>query len=147
MQPTKIDNRQEDIFRGRLSNELNPKHEMMILSRLIPWDSLESEFSDLYQSNGSVGGQPPKPIRLMIGILLLQHLHNLSDEQVVRTWVDKSEAIATHSKELIKFVSKTLTGNSFVATTFYNGISQLTHLLSLASEIGLEPIAWKKFSH
>ena len=24
MQPTKIDNRQEDIFRGRLSNELNP---------------------------------------------------------------------------------------------------------------------------
>lgn len=88
MQPNKIDNRQEDIFRGRLSNELNPKHEMMILSRLIPWDGLESEFSDLYQSNGSVGGQPPKPIRLMIGILLLQHLHNLSDEQVVRTWVE-----------------------------------------------------------
>ncbi len=63
------------------------------------------------------GGQPPKPIRLMIGILLLQHLHNLSDEQVVRTWLDKSEAIATHSKELIKFVSKTLTGNFSVATT------------------------------
>lgn len=88
MQPTKIDNRQEDIFRGRLSNELNPKHEMMILSRLIPWDDLEVEFSGLYQSNASVGGQPPKPIRLMIGILLLQHLHNLSDEQVVRTWVE-----------------------------------------------------------
>ena len=88
MQPTKIDNRQEDIFRGRLSNELNPKHEMMILSRLIPWDSLEVEFADLYQSNVNVGGQPPKPIRLMIGILLLQHLHNLSDEQVVRTWVE-----------------------------------------------------------
>jgi len=88
MQPTKIDNRQEDIFRGRLSNELNPKHEMMILSRLIPWDSLESEFSDLYQSSSNVGGQPPKPIRLMIGILLLQHLHSLSDEQVVRTWVE-----------------------------------------------------------
>lgn len=88
MQPTKIDNRQEDIFRGRLSNELNPKHEMMILSRLIPWDSLEVEFADLYQSVRNVGGQPPKPIRLMIGILLLQHLHNLSDEQVVRTWVE-----------------------------------------------------------
>ncbi len=88
MQPTQIDNRQEDIFRGRLSNELNPKHEMMILSRLIPWDSLESEFSDLYPSDRNVGGQPPKPIRLMIGILLLQHLHNLSDEQVVRTWVE-----------------------------------------------------------
>jgi transposase, IS5 family len=85
MQPTKVDNRQEDVFRGRLSNELNPKHEMMILSRLISWDSLEVEFADLYQSERNVGGQPPKPIRLMIGILLLQHLHNLSDEQVVRT--------------------------------------------------------------
>ena len=88
MQPTKIDNRQEDIFKSRLSNELNPKHEMMILSRLISWDSLEVEFADLYQSVRNVGGQPPKPIRLMIGILLLQHLHNLSDEQVVRGWVE-----------------------------------------------------------
>ena len=48
MQPTKIDNRQEDIFRGRLSNELNPKHEMMILARMIPWSELEVEFADLY---------------------------------------------------------------------------------------------------
>ena len=29
--------------KSRLTNELNPKHEMMILSRLIPWDSLEVE--------------------------------------------------------------------------------------------------------
>jgi IS5 family transposase len=88
MQPIKIDNSQEDIFRGRLSNELNPKHEMMILSKMIPWNDLEEEFSDLYQSKRNAGGQPPKPIRLMIGILLLQHLHSLSDEQVVRTWVE-----------------------------------------------------------
>ncbi len=112
MKASRIDNRQEELFQPRLSGQLNQKNELMILSRMIPWDSLESEFSDLYQSNGSVGGQPPKPIRLMIGILLLQHLHNLSDEQVVRGWVDKSEAIATHSKELIKFVSKTLTGST-----------------------------------
>jgi IS5 family transposase len=130
MQPTKIDNRQEDIFKSRLSNELNPKHEMMILSRLIPWDSLEVEFADLYQSVRNVGGQPPKPIRLMIGILLLQHLHNLSDEQVVRGWVENP---------YWQFF--------FVATTSCNGTFRLIHLLSLASEIGLEPIAWKKFSH
>ena len=88
MKASRIDNRQEELFQPRLSGQLNQKNELMILSRLIPWDSLESEFSDLYQSNGSVGGQPPKPIRLMIGILLLQHLHNLSDEQVVRGWVE-----------------------------------------------------------
>lgn len=90
MKPLQIDNRQEDFFRGRLSSELNPKHEMVILSKMIPWDSLEAEFADLYQSDSNTGGQPPKPIRLMIGILLLQHLHSLSDEQVVRFWVENS---------------------------------------------------------
>ena len=53
-----------------------------------PWGDLEIEFADLYQSNSSVGGQPPKPIRLMIGILLLQHLHNLSDYKIVHGWVE-----------------------------------------------------------
>jgi len=50
MKPIQIDNRQEDIFRGRLSNELNPKHEMMMLSRLIPWDSLEVELALIFTS-------------------------------------------------------------------------------------------------
>jgi IS5 family transposase len=88
MKASQIDNRQEELFQPRLSGQLNQKNELMILSRMIPWDSLESEFSDLYQSVRNVGGQPPKPIRLMIGLLLLQHLHNLSDEQVVRGWVE-----------------------------------------------------------
>ena len=88
MKASRIDNRQEELFQPRLSGQLNQKNELMILSRLIPWDSLESEFSDLQQSVRNVGGQPPKPIRLMIGLLLLQHLHNLSDEQVVRGWVE-----------------------------------------------------------
>ena len=88
MKASRIDNRQEELFQPRLSGQLNQKNELMILSRMIPWDSLESEFSDLHQSVRNVGGQPPKPICLMIGLLLLQHLHNLSDEQVVRGWVD-----------------------------------------------------------
>ena len=88
MKASQIDNRQEELFQPRLSGQLNQKNELLILSRMIPWDSLESEFSDLYQSVRNVGGQPPKPIRLMIGLLLLQHLHNLSDEQVVRGWVE-----------------------------------------------------------
>lgn len=88
MKAPSIDNRQNDLFRGRLSNELNPKNELLILSRMIPWQKLEAEFADLYQSDARSGGQPPKPIRLMIGLLLLQHLHHLSDEQVVRNWVE-----------------------------------------------------------
>ncbi len=88
MKASQIDNRQEELFQPRLSGQLNQKNELLILSRMIPWDDLEIEFSDLYQSSSNVGGQPPRPIRLMIGLLLLQHLHNLSDEQVVRGWVE-----------------------------------------------------------
>ncbi len=88
MKPIQIDNRQEELFQPRLCAQLNQKNELLVLGRMIPWGDLEIEFADLYQSNSSVGGQPPKPIRLMIGILLLQHLHNLSDEQVVRGWVE-----------------------------------------------------------
>lgn len=88
MKPIQIDNRQEELFQPRLCSQLNQKNELLVLGRMIPWGDLEIEFADLYQSNSSVGGQPPKPIRLMIGILLLQHLHNLSDEQVVRGWVE-----------------------------------------------------------
>jgi len=88
MKAPQIDNRQNDLFRGRLSNELNPKNELLILGKMIPWNELEIEFADLYQSEHNAGGQPPKPIRLMVGLLLLQHLHHLSDEQVVRNWVE-----------------------------------------------------------
>lgn len=60
---------------------------MVILSKLINWDGMEVEFSSFHINNGK-GGQPPKPVRLMVGLLLLQHLHSLSDEQVVRGFVE-----------------------------------------------------------
>ena len=40
MKASRIDNRQEELFQPRLSGQLNQKNELMILSRLIPWDSL-----------------------------------------------------------------------------------------------------------
>ena len=88
MQPSKIDNSQDDLFLPRLSNMLNPKHEMMILEKMVNWDELAEEFTDCYSSDNFKGGCPPKPVRLMIGLLLLQHMHSLSDELVVERWVE-----------------------------------------------------------
>ena len=89
MNPSKIDNSQDNLFQSRLSNQLNPKHEMIFLSKLIPWSVLEEEFESVYdKSDFSKGGQPPKPVRLMIGLLMLQHIHDLSDEVVVGLWVE-----------------------------------------------------------
>lgn len=33
-------------------------------------------------------GQPPKPVRLMLRLLMLEYIHNLSDEEVVSRWVE-----------------------------------------------------------
>jgi transposase, IS5 family len=87
MKPTKLNLNQDDLFRRRLSNQLNPRHELFKLSSMVPWDQLETEFADLYDEN-QVAGRPAKPIRLMIGLILLQNMYNLSDESVVRSWVE-----------------------------------------------------------
>jgi IS5 family transposase len=87
MQPKKVNHSQEELFQSRLSSQLNPRHELMLLSDKIMWDELEAGYGSLYSAD-SKGGCPPKPVRLMIGLLLLEYLHNLSDEAVVRAWVD-----------------------------------------------------------
>lgn len=87
MRPKIITNHQENLFKDRLSNQLNLKHELIALSKLIPWDSLEEEFADICPGDGNAG-RPATPVRLIVGLLLLQYLHNLSDENVVRMWVE-----------------------------------------------------------
>jgi len=89
MRPTKITNHQEELFRNRLSNQLNPRHELLQLSKMIPWDSMEEEFAKIFDEKQAVG-RPARPVRLVVGLLLLQHMHNLSDENVVRMWVENA---------------------------------------------------------
>jgi len=86
MRPTKIETTQLDLFKNQLSVQLNPKHELYKLSNLIPWDRLEKEFN--LHDEDQVAGRPSKPVRLMLGIMLLQNMYNLSDENAVRMWVE-----------------------------------------------------------
>lgn len=85
MKPSKVDHSQDDIFLPRLSRMVNPAHELIKLSQLIPWEEFEKEFGKLYLSQR---GQPPKPIRLIVGLMMLQHMQGISDEQVVQQWVE-----------------------------------------------------------
>ena len=84
MQPNKTDTSQSELFKNRLSNQLNPKDPLFILAHQITWSVFEQEFGSFYRAGP---GQPPKPIRLMVGLMMLQHMHGLSDEQVVHQWV------------------------------------------------------------
>lgn len=81
-QPSPTGNQSSFLF-ANLLDQLNPKHPLLRLTKQLPWGFLEQEFSPLYANIG----RPAKPIRLMVGLCLLKHMENLSDEAVVRNWV------------------------------------------------------------
>ena len=64
---------------------INPKAPLKLLADQIDWHYFEKEFANLYK-NGPA--QPPKSIRLMIGLLMLQHIAGISDQKVVETWAE-----------------------------------------------------------
>jgi len=66
-----------------LLNQLNPKHPLLKLARAIDWSIFETEFSSLYSHRG----KPSKRIRLMVGLSILKHMENLSDEVLIQRWV------------------------------------------------------------
>ena len=45
-----------------LSEQLNPRHPIYKLGKIIDWESLENYFTRLYSHTG----RPAKPVRLMI---------------------------------------------------------------------------------
>jgi transposase, IS5 family len=64
-------------------NELcDPRHPLRKLGDRIDWKSLEESFEGYYSERG----RPAKPIRLMVGLLLLKQMYNQSDESVVERW-------------------------------------------------------------
>ncbi len=64
---------------------LDPNHELVRLATKIPWDDLTQEFGRLYVPEL---GRPGIPIRLMAWLYLLKHTYALSDEDVVKGWVE-----------------------------------------------------------
>lgn len=76
---------QDDLFRMRLENMLDMKHELVRLSKQIDWDSLDQEWGQLFLSNR---GAPALRTRLIAGLHYLKHMHDLSDEEVIGAWVE-----------------------------------------------------------
>lgn len=85
MNPKTTNHSQSRLFEARLSEQLNPNHELLAMSRLLNWEVLEQNFADKFVAEF---GAPAKPVRLVIGIMILQHMYSLSDEGVVESWVE-----------------------------------------------------------
>ena len=75
---------QKSLFTTDLINCLNPNNRLYQLAQTLPWSAIGKDFETYY----STTGQPAKPIRLMVGLLMLKQLENLSDEVVVERWCE-----------------------------------------------------------
>ena len=72
-----------DLFRARLDQIINLKHELAQLADKIDWDWIDGEVAPLYSDKG----RPGIETRFAIGLLLLKHIYGLSDEGVCERWV------------------------------------------------------------
>ena len=84
MRPKKLKTTGEgDLFRARLEQIINMKHELVQLAGKIDWDWIDREIAPLYSDKG----RPGIEARFVIGLLLLKHIYGLSDEAVCERWV------------------------------------------------------------
>lgn len=74
---------QKHLFLPSLAEFTNPHHELCLLAEKIDWNVFQTDFAPFY----AIIGSPAKPIRLMVGLLILKQLYDLGDETVVAEWV------------------------------------------------------------
>jgi len=76
---------QFDFFRARLDQIIDLDHPLARLAGATDWSFLEATFGAVYQDGP---GHPPLPTRLMAGLMILKHMHDLSDEALCDCWVE-----------------------------------------------------------
>lgn len=79
------DERQKDLFRPPLEAIINLGHPLVRLADEIDWRFLDSRFGSVCSTGP---GQPPLPSRLVAGLFILKHMHDLSDEALCARWVE-----------------------------------------------------------
>jgi len=73
---------QPNLFHNQLRDMLDSHDPIVALADTINWAQFNDSFEKYYSDNG----RPAKPIRLMVGLLILKQLENLSDENAVLQW-------------------------------------------------------------
>src|SRR6201997_2100711 len=79
------DNRQKDLLRPALEDIIDLGHPLVRLAREIDWGFLDRRFASVCTPGV---GQPPLPTRLVAGLLIVKHMHNLSDEVLCARWLE-----------------------------------------------------------
>ena len=82
------DDRQPDLLRPALDQIIDMGHPLVRLSDRIDWSFLERRFAAVCRAGA---GQPPLPTRLVAGLMILKHMHGLSDEALCARWVENPD--------------------------------------------------------
>ena len=72
------------MFSFRQIDIVNEVHELVRLSKVIEWESLDAAVASQF----SAAGAPALLSRLVLGLMYLQHLHKLSDQAVLYRFVE-----------------------------------------------------------
>jgi len=79
------DDRQKDLLQPALEEIINLGHPLVRLAREIDWGFLDRRFASVCTPGP---GQPGLPTRLVAGLLILKHMHSLSDEVLCARWLE-----------------------------------------------------------
>ena len=79
------DDRQKDLLRPALDQIIDLGHPLVRLAGEIDWGFLDGRFSSVCQPGP---GQPGLPTRLVAGLFILKHMHDLSDEVLCARWIE-----------------------------------------------------------
>lgn len=77
------DEPQVELFRIELSRIIDPGHEMVHLADTIDWGNFEQCFQSMWKDKG----RPAIDTRLMVSLHYLKYTFDLSDEDVVESWL------------------------------------------------------------
>jgi IS5 family transposase len=62
-------------------------HPLVRLAQQIDWQFLDSRFSSVCTAGD---GRPPLPTRLVAGLFILKHMHNVADEVLCARWLENA---------------------------------------------------------
>ncbi len=79
------DSGQHDLLRSRLDQIIDTGHALAKLARTIDWNFISQQLGTVYTDQP---GRPPLPTRLMAGLAILKHMHDLSDEALSDRWLE-----------------------------------------------------------
>ncbi len=80
-------NPQEELFRPSLQGMIDPAHSLVKLSKVFDWETLEEKLGESFDQKK---GRPAISTRLMVSLHYFKYTFDLSDDDVIESWLEKN---------------------------------------------------------